>query len=157
MTNPLIPDEVARACRHGRHVDVEFYLDRGGNIDGRDYRGGTLLMFAARYGREYIVRMLIQEGATIDMRNWWGTALMAASVYGHVVVVQQLLAAGASIEARNVHGQTALLLAEKESHSECVHLLRMAENYRPALARWKGHARVVGSAAGPHGDPRTAV
>ena len=62
-------------------------------------RGGasglTLLMGAAVYGHERVVKLLLRHGAEINLQsNGGGTALMLATGWDHPAVVRRLLRAG---------------------------------------------------------------
>lgn len=72
----------------------------------------TALHYAADYGHNAIVKLLLKRGAQIDARTLnQGTAVMLAAVSGHESVVQLLLGNGAAIELENCQQGTRLNLA----------------------------------------------
>jgi ankyrin repeat protein len=55
---------------------VALLLDYGADVNGTDADGTTALMCAAYYGKEEVVRVLLERGADAGMRNQQGwTAL----------------------------------------------------------------------------------
>ena len=54
-----IPDELIEAAQVGNAVLVIDYLWAGGDVDGRDSTGRTMLMFAAAAGRSAVVEVLL--------------------------------------------------------------------------------------------------
>lgn len=68
-----------------------------------------LICSAARAGHVDLVKMLIKDGANINIRDWDGkTALMLASENGHGAVVQELLKNGAKASLRDFDEHNAL-------------------------------------------------
>jgi len=56
---------------------VKLLIDRGANVEGRDKKGNTPLMCAARQDNWRIVEFLLWKGADVEARNKDGsTALM---------------------------------------------------------------------------------
>ena len=66
---------------------VAEWLDEGGGVDARCTEcsaAPTLLIAAAARGREAVVRMLLQRGASVNLQSpVSGTALMGAATFGH--------------------------------------------------------------------------
>lgn len=82
----------------------------GADVNARDAKGKTPLMYAALLGDH--VRLLLSHGADPNLCNHVGiTALHQASYYGHETVVTQLLRQKININARTSNGRTPLLLA----------------------------------------------
>jgi pyrimidine operon attenuation protein/uracil phosphoribosyltransferase len=54
-----IPDELIEAAQVGNAVRVRDWLWAGGDVDGRDSTGRTMLMFAAAAGRSAVVEVLL--------------------------------------------------------------------------------------------------
>ena len=66
-------------------------------------------LWACEYGRNNVVELLLQRGASLEKQaNTGQTALHWAVIGGHEDTVKLLLDRGASLEARNVYGGTAL-------------------------------------------------
>ncbi len=69
--------------------------------------GDTPLHSAAQWGHKDIVKMLLANGAEVNVTNKWGqTPLHYASVFGHEEVIRTLLNAGADPEAKMPDGTT---------------------------------------------------
>src|SRR5215813_6751142 len=79
------------------------------NVNTRDERGGTPVMYAAAHGSAEAVRMLIVAGADVNAVNAFGaTALMWGITDPEKV--RLLVAAGADVKARSKMGRTPLWL-----------------------------------------------
>ncbi len=81
-----------------KEADYELFnllLEHKAEINIQDDNGNSLLMYAARYGHEDMVRTLLAKGARTDFitKNNKNTASMFAMCHGHVAVTKQLLAA----------------------------------------------------------------
>ena len=88
---------------------VRALLEQGVDPDGYDRNRNTALIFAARDGREDIVRLLLSGGASV---NWVDgeavTPLILAAFKGHLGVVELLLQAGADRTRRDRWGRRAI-------------------------------------------------
>lgn len=67
------------AAYHGKRELVSFLLQNGANINDRNYRGTTVLMYAKDYAlknndREFF-SFLIKQGADISLKDWSGKSL----------------------------------------------------------------------------------
>ena len=82
------------------------------------------MIIASYRGHRWIVKKLIEAGATIDDRLssesdeiFAGhTALMISVSRGHEEIVEELITAGADVNAKNNEGCTALSIAQKYEH-----------------------------------------
>jgi len=88
---------------------AEQLLARGADPRLRDWYGQTPLHFAAVFGSEAHLRVLLDGGAEIDARDRDGfTPLHVASGFGHFNEATFLVSRGADVAARNRHGLTPL-------------------------------------------------
>jgi ankyrin repeat protein len=72
---------------------VKRYLEQGGDVNARNYRGKTALMFAAHNGNAAMARLLIEKGAELNAHNnsdW--TPLCFAAEKGHVEIIKIIMA-----------------------------------------------------------------
>ncbi|KAI0547867.1 hypothetical protein F4679DRAFT_344417 [Xylaria curta] len=84
----------------------------------------TPLLRAAQEGYEAVVRMLVNEGVDLEMRDVYNeTPLLWAAEGGHVEIMRLLLIRGADIEAKDCNGQTPLLVAAENGHVATIQLL----------------------------------
>ena len=84
----------------------------------------TPLILAASFGNKNIVKMLLENGADVNLGNNIGaTALHFASEHGHREVVELLLGNGANINLADKEGATALHTASEEGYEKVVALL----------------------------------
>ena len=116
-----------RAADGGDAQAVVAWLDEGGGVDARcaERLDTTLLMAAACGGHKAMVRMLLQRGASANLRSsGGGTALMGAAFDGHTTIVQALLDAKADASLQDTRRGTALMYAEHLKNTAIAQLLR---------------------------------
>lgn len=95
-----------------------------GCLDARDSWGRSALHAAATNAGSKCLRILLQSGARAEAacgpRGEGRTALHVASEHGHSENVRLLVEHGSSLLARDNLGLTAMDLAEKGDHQECM-------------------------------------
>lgn len=107
--------------------DVELLrrlLDAGADVNARDRRNQTGLMFAAQHGGTAVAQLLIERGADMNATaKYTLTAIMLAVINGHVDIARMLARAGADLRlqgsgAPGFAGKTAqdLAVARGEPH-----------------------------------------
>ena len=119
-----------------------------------EYKGKTLLILAAQFGRREIATLFMSRGAkteSIDARGM--TPLMHAAFNGHVDVLDELLFANVVVDRVASCGYTALLFAANKGHAHAVHRLLAAGAKLTArnplgrtpliIAAFNGHLKVV--------------
>jgi hypothetical protein len=84
------------------------------------------LIIAARNGQISLVRILLERGANVNLRDQETevTPLIVAAQNGHLQVVDLLLEKGAEVNARDKNGKTALREALRNRHEDVVKALR---------------------------------
>jgi ankyrin repeat protein len=139
----------------GLHLLVKEMLKSQLEVDIKEGRGQTPLLWAARQGQETVARLLLDKGAIVDARGKWGqTPLIEAIWEGHEAAVRLLLDNGAQVDASDKDGQTSLWVAANYGYKTIVHLLlengavvnaKDNKDQIPLyMAAWKGHEAVVG-------------
>jgi hypothetical protein len=104
------------AAEHGSDSVAKLLIDRGGNVDGRDFLGATPLQYASLHGQRSVVELLIRRGAVVNAQSTYGkTALHLAAAAGNKEVVKVLLANGADVRVKNDDHQTALQELQQSS------------------------------------------
>ena len=100
-------------------------IKRSSFLNKPDSHGMTALMWAAQGGHEAVVRLLLEKGAHIGIKNSAGeTAMSIAVEFRHEATVQRLLLEkGVNINAKNTYGDTALMKAVGWQHEAIVQLL----------------------------------
>lgn len=99
------------AARRGHLEVMSALLVDGAEVNGRDRAatGWPPLVHAIHQGQNGAVRLLLENGATPDIRlDGRATPLMFAAAYGNVEVVRELLARGADPRAEAKGGVSAL-------------------------------------------------
>lgn len=114
------------AARAGNSGLVTFLVEKGADLQSRDWRGQVPLHCAAWAGHEDTVRTLLSHGADVNTQDQYGrTALFGAAGCGYLAVVRVLLARGAD---RGLRGgskkETALERAEAKGLEEIALELR---------------------------------
>lgn len=153
----LAADTLAAALARGDAPVLRAFLDAGGNVEtsrkvsrGHVVVGGiSLLMDASALGHRDVVELLLQRGANVDRQSSHGdTALISAAAAGRAAIVHQLVSVGAQLGLRNCLGQSALQLAERHRHVDCVRAFREGLHAlaasRQALAASSEAERVLG-------------
>ena len=89
-----------------------FKAVKNGNIDKVDELGYTVLMWASCHGRLDIVKLLLRNGADVNIihRDGW-TALIYVSYIGYLEIVKALLSRGADVNIIDKCGRTTLMCA----------------------------------------------
>jgi ankyrin repeat protein len=110
------------AVRSGDPSRVETALRAGANIQARDPKGATPLMYAIQYGNLETVRLLLARGADVNAQaNSGRTALMMAIAWPEKA--RLLLAAGADVSLAAKDGTTPLRAAARSSPDLALELL----------------------------------
>ncbi len=124
------------ACQRGNTKIVEFLVKRGANVNAQtvlDGHGYSPLVLAAEFGFYEIVKILIEAGAKIDVRNGElaHTALMVAAQNEHIEVIRYLIEKGADATIRTKDGASTVSFAPhpdsgNEKASEILNMLKKA-------------------------------
>ena len=87
-------------------------------------RERTPLMYAAQWGNQPMVSLLLEQGAQVDQVTKDGrTPLMIAAQEGHLEVAQYLVEKGAQVDQATKDGRTPLMIAAQEGHLEVTQYL----------------------------------
>ena len=110
----------------GNTAAVQQHLRAGTDINAKeDFGGSTPLILAAIFGQSEIVKILIDAGAELDLRNSsGGTALHQACFFGRPEIVELILNSGADPHLVNSWDFTPLDLVTIEFDD------RLEETYR---------------------------
>ena len=111
-----VNDRFYDAIRADDGQAVEMLLKAGGNVNVRDSRGNTPLMYAAAVGSPQMIRQLIAAGADVNARNGFQAA---ALIWGanDLQKSRVLIENGADVNARSNDLRTPLIIAATRSHS----------------------------------------
>jgi ankyrin repeat protein len=108
----------------GEHEALMLLLKRGASPNAKAEGGMTALMFAAESGDLLLVKMLVLNGADLELSYMEGTTpLLIAVLNGHFDVVHFLLEKGADPDHRDDYKGSALLYAAAINNYEIADLL----------------------------------
>jgi len=100
-----------RVAKEGHGAVLQQLLEKGAELEAKDYGDRTPLSWAAENGHEAVVRLLLEKGAELEAKDYGDrTPLLWAAWRGHEAVVRLLLEKGAELEAKD-DGRTPLLWA----------------------------------------------
>lgn len=89
---------------------MSYLLGTSNTIDNQAWNGATALQFAASFGDEEVVNLLLKEGANGKLTdNTGANALSSAANSGNLAVVETLIKAGVKVEAN--HHTTSIHVA----------------------------------------------
>ena len=110
------------AAALGKLDDVKTMIDSEADLSGISHA----MYSAARNGHTEVVKYLLDRGAAIDTRGYFGgTGLHWSAINGHRETVELLIARGANLEIRDERfDSTPEGWAEEGGHAEIVQLFR---------------------------------
>ena len=109
----LPPDALHRAAKAGNLNGLEAALAAGADVNSRDDKGWTALMYVVDKGYMLLVEPLLTAKADPDVRAPDGaTALFMAAAHGHSEIIERLLQAGADPTIKGPKGKTAIDVAQ---------------------------------------------
>jgi len=125
LLKPQSNELLMRGAEEGNLEKVKFALERYGDVNIRCiYTGQTPLFKASEKGHLTIVKLLLKNGANLNVKDKDGaTPLHVASYYGNQEVVKLLLVNGTNVNSQDVDGVTPLYNASKRGYLEIVKLL----------------------------------
>src|SRR5207302_8330864 len=119
------PDASSRFYQDVRNNDLASLrsLIKSSDVNTKDERGSTPLMFAAAFGSVDGMKLLLDAGAEVNAKNAFDvTALHWCA--GDLAKVRLLLPKGADVNARSKQGRTPLIVAAAyDGNLEVVKLL----------------------------------
>ncbi|XP_064414123.1 ankyrin repeat domain-containing protein 50-like [Latimeria chalumnae] len=107
--------------------------------------------------REDSIRMLLENGASVNQKDSNGRTLVANAAHsGNLEVVNLLILRGADLEIEDHSGQTPLTLAARQGHTKVLHCL-IAHSANVNHADQEGWTALRSAAWGGHSEAVTAL
>jgi ankyrin repeat protein len=122
----LPKDAVATAAFYGQNKIVEFFLDKGLDIE-QEGPFGTPLRAASLMGHGTTVRLLLNRDAIVNSDGPFGDALQAAAMKGHLSITTMLIQSGVAVDNPGGYYGNALQAATYRGHIEVVKALLAAD------------------------------
>lgn len=109
---------------------VEKYIHENKDIELKNHRDETLLMYAIYQKKWNIAKQLIQAGADVNAQDQsQNSPFLYAGAEGYLEIVKLALAHQADFKRYNRYGGTALIPAAEKGHIETVRLLANMPNF----------------------------
>ena len=127
---PSVSDDFYKAIRGDDFAAVTKLLQSGADVNVKDDRGATPLMYAAAVGSEAMMRRLIEAGADVNARNsFQATALLWCS--NSLPRVRLLVEHGADVNMRSKQGHAPVEVAAH--HADSLEIIKFLVNKGASL------------------------
>jgi ankyrin repeat protein len=101
----------------------EILIKHYADLDGTDPNGQTLLMRAAIRGQEWLIHLLIAQGASINLKDKDGRTALSYAAETNRNILWYLLRAGANPNSKDRRNRTPLIFAARLGGLAIAHLL----------------------------------
>jgi ankyrin repeat protein len=117
-----VSDRFYQAIRNDNAGDLRALVESQ-DVNAKDSRGATPLMYAAAFGNAKQMKLLLESGADVNAENaFQATAIIWAG--GDAVKSRMLIEHGAGVNVRTQQGRTAIMAAAKRNgNADLVRLL----------------------------------
>ncbi len=103
---------------------LQYLIEKGANVNGRNTRGQSPLLFATDHGRTEAAKGLIEHGADVNDTDQKGNfPLLIAACKGYPFLVTLLVEKGANTGMALPDGDTPLMCAAREGSADTVNVL----------------------------------
>jgi ankyrin repeat protein len=122
---PASDAALRKAAQDGDMTAVKDLLAKGANVNARDDKGQTALLWVApARDNPEMAQLLIDKGADVNAKDNEGeTALMIAASQSNPGILAALIEAGAEVNAQSNSGRTALMAAAARANLEEIKIL----------------------------------
>ena len=121
-----VNSQLVEAGRQGDARNIEGLLAAGAEVDAKDEKDITALLYASSEGHSASVEALLDAGADVDAQANDGMTALMVVAKGNTDIARALLEAGANVDAIADHGVTARMMTERNGYIEIAELLEKA-------------------------------
>ncbi len=115
------------AVAFGSQADIEAAIERGFNLEERDYWGRTAWLLAIQIGDISKAKLLLEHGVEKNAQGRDGESFLFYAIkYNHAPMLRWLLEIGAPIQQTDNFDRTPLIAAVQSGNEECVEVLLKA-------------------------------
>ena len=115
-----VNSQLIEAGRQGDARNIEGLLAAGAEVDAKDEKGITALLYASSEGHSASVEALLDAGADVDAQANDGMTALMVVAKGNTEIARALLDAGADVNAKTNQGVTPLMVAVATGNTEIV-------------------------------------
>lgn len=125
-------DALVSVAENGDLEKVRFLIEsKKVGVDARSSMGVTPLWAAAKSGQLSVVKFLLDNRASLNIRCWDGqTPLIAAASTGQTDIVKLLIRSGADEDVKDGNGWTAKKWADVQGHRDTFRFLDSSDAFR---------------------------
>lgn len=125
-------DKIVPLCEAVLYGDFDSFhslIEKGADVNERDYNGLTALWYAAQQGEYEMIQILVNHGADLEVRDPFGNTPLLKAVFNYKQsqfggdIIEYLIKAGADKNAENDYGVSPLKLARIIAGFPFLHLL----------------------------------
>jgi len=134
-----------QAIRNNDLSLIQHQLRHGADVNSAGFRNTTPLMYASAFGTVEAMKVLVNAGADIDVKNTFdATALMWGA--GNLAKVRLLVDKGANVNAKSKQGRTPLIIAASHNGAEAILRLLIAKRADPKMTDASGNTALIAAA-----------
>ena len=129
------------ASQNGDVGQVERYLNSSSQHSHQTLMAA--LMVACQNGHSDVVKLIIQDGTSVDLNNKDQPALIVASQNGHSEVVDILISHGAQVNLQDNVGMSSLMIASQNGYHDITIMLLLQHGVQINLRNTDGWSAVM--------------
>ena len=143
--------DLVGAVRNRDAAEARQLLRQRANVNAVDAESMTALHWAAHWGDQELVKLLIAAGANVKAANRYGiTPLHEAATIANVPIIEALLKAGANPNQTYGEGETAVMTVARSGNVAALRMLLAYGGNVNARESWRGQSPLMFATAENH-------